>query len=151
MSKGEKAINNKFSVSLPQSFFRRKMTALPSCGARFCLCGLERRTKSTAAPTDVPFTRHRRRSHLLPVRGSLCLQMRFGRRTKSTAAPTDVPFTRHRRRSHLLPVRGSLCLQMRFRAPHKIDCCADKCSLTAVKYKIFRHSVPERARVNNIN
>ncbi len=113
MSKGEKAINNKFSVSLPQSFFRRKMTALPSCGARFCLCGLERRTKSTAAPTDVPFTRHRRRSHLLPVRESLCLQMRLG-------------------------------------APHKIYRCADKCSLTAVKYKIFRQSVPERARVNII-
>ena len=35
-AKGEEAINIKFSASLPQSFFRRKTTALPSCGTRFC-------------------------------------------------------------------------------------------------------------------
>ena len=57
----------------PSHFFCEKTTALPSCGTRFCLCGLERRTKSTAAPTDAPFIRHRRRSHMLPEDGAEAL------------------------------------------------------------------------------
>ena len=48
-----------------------RLTTLPSCGTRFCLCGLEHRTKSTAAPTVASFIRHRRRSHMLPVRERL--------------------------------------------------------------------------------
>ncbi len=42
------AINIKFSLSLPQSFFRRKMTAPSSEGACVCKCGLGRRTKLVA-------------------------------------------------------------------------------------------------------
>ena len=70
MTEGEKAINSKFSLSLLPSRLRRA-TYYPLAVSRFCLCGLERRTKSTAAPTDAPFIRHRRRSHMLPVRGRL--------------------------------------------------------------------------------
>ena len=69
-TEGEKAINIKFSLSLLPSRLRRA-TYCPLAVSRFCLCGLERRTKSTAAPTDALFIRHRRRSHMLPVRGSL--------------------------------------------------------------------------------
>ncbi len=70
MTEGEKAINSKFSLSLLPSRLRRA-TYCPLAVSRFCLCGLERRTKSTAAPTDALFIRHRRRSHMLPVRGRL--------------------------------------------------------------------------------
>ena len=70
MTEGEKAINIKLSLSLLPSRLRRA-TYCPLAVSRFCLCGLERRTKSTAAPTDAPFIRHRRRSHTLPVRGRL--------------------------------------------------------------------------------
>ena len=70
MTEGEKAINIKLSLSLLPSRLRRA-TYCPLAVSRFCLCGLERRTKSTAAPTDAPFIRHRRRSHMLPVRGRL--------------------------------------------------------------------------------
>ena len=76
MTEGEKAINNEFSLSLPPSRLRRA-TYCPLAVSRFCLCGLERRTKSTAAPTDAPFIRHRRRSHMLPVRGSLKFRLHF--------------------------------------------------------------------------
>ena len=70
MTEGEKAINIKLSLSLLPSRLRRA-TYCPLAVSRFCLCGLERRTKSTAAPTDAPFIRHRLRSHTLPVRGRL--------------------------------------------------------------------------------
>ena len=70
MTEGEKAININFSLSLLPSRLRRA-TYCPLAVSRFCLCGLERRTKSTAAPTDASFIRHRRRSHMLPVRGRL--------------------------------------------------------------------------------
>ena len=70
MTEGEKAINGKFSLFLLPSRLRRA-TYCPLAVSRFCLCGLERRTKSTAAPTDALFIRHRRRSHMLPVRGRL--------------------------------------------------------------------------------
>ena len=55
MTEGEKAINGKFSLFLLPSRLRRA-TYCPLAVSRFCLCGLERRTKSTAAQQMLPLS-----------------------------------------------------------------------------------------------
>ena len=92
MTEGEKAINSKFSLSLPPSRLWRA-TYCPLEVYRFCLRGLKRRTKSTAAPTDAPFIRHRRRSHTLPVRGRLCFTQ-FFKLDKSRIKALKLNYTR---------------------------------------------------------